>query len=140
MAVSGFPDAAITAVLNHMFATGTYAKPTGLKLHLYKAEPNGGGSEVSAVVDDTAYAAQNIAFADEGGTVNNRVYNSGVLTFPAVVYGSGAAAYNVTHWVVKDGSGVQLATGAFPTTISRVVGEPLALNVGAIYVEITRTI
>jgi len=139
MAVSGITDVAISSILNHMVATGTYAKPTGLKLHLYKAEPNGGGAEVSAVVDDTAYTAENIAFADEGVTTNNRCYNSGVVTFDAVVYGSGAAPYNVTHWAVKDGSGVMMWTGAFPTTISRVAGEPLALNAGAIYLEITRT-
>jgi hypothetical protein len=130
---------AIKAVLNHMFATGTYSKPTGLKLRLYKAEPNGGGAVVSAVVDDTAYLQQTITFDDEGDTAANRVYNDALITFPAVVYGSGAAPYVVTHWAVVDGSAVMLATGEFPTPITRNAGEPLALNVGALYIELTRT-
>lgn len=136
---NGFTNAAITAVLNHMFATGTYAKPTGLKLHLYKGDPHAAGAEVSSVVDDTAYVSQTIAFADEGATLAKRVYNSALITFAAVVYGSGAAPYSVTHWAVKDGSANILAAAAFPTAISRVVGEPLAMNIGAIYIELTRT-
>lgn len=140
MAVSGITDGAMSSILNHMFATGTYSKPTGLKLHLHKAEPNGGGAEVSAVVDDTAYAAQTITFDDEGVTTNNRVYNDAVITFPAVIYGSGAAPYTVSHWSVKDGSAVMMATGAFPTPISRLAGEPLALAIEALYIELTRSV
>jgi hypothetical protein len=123
-----------------MFGPGTYTKPTGHKLHLYKAEPNGGGAEVANPADDTAYVAQNITFAAEGvggGAINNRVYNSAPVTFAAAALG---APYTVSHWAVKDGLGVMMATGAFPTPIPRVVGEPLALNIDAIYVEITRTV
>lgn len=136
---SGISDVANASILNHMFATGTYAKPTGHKLHLYTGDPHGAGTEVDDVVDDTAYAAQNITFEDEGVTTNNRVYNDATVTFAAVVYGSGAAPYDVTHWAVKDGSGVLMAAAPFPTPIERVVGEPLVLNPLALYVELART-
>jgi hypothetical protein len=136
--MSGLSDGVITSVLNHLFATGTYAKPTGHKIHLYTGDPYGAGDEVDAVVDDTAYAAQSITFDDEGVTFDHRVYNDALVTFPAVVYGTGAASYDVTHWVVKDGSGNLLAAGAFPVPIERLAGQPLAMNAGAIYIELTR--
>ena len=94
---------------------------------------------MDVVVDDTAYAAQSITFGDEGVTVDDRVYNNLACTFAAVVYGSGAAAYNVTHWAVEDGSANMLAAGALPVTVSRLVGEPLVFAVGALYVELART-
>ena len=136
---NGLSEYAIDNVLNHLFATGTFAKPTGHKLHLYGGDPHGGGSEISAVVDDTAYAAQTITFEDEGVTTDDRVYNDLACTFAAVVYGTGAAAYDVTHWAVKDGSGNILAAGVMPTTVNRVVGEPLVFAIAAIYIELART-
>lgn len=137
---NGLSDGVITNVLNHLFATGTYAKPTGHKLHLYTGDPFDSGTEVDAVVDDTAYASQSITFEDEGGTAAGRCYNDAAVTFPAVVYGSGAAPYDVTHWVVKDGSSNVLAAGAFTAAITRNAGEPLVFNIGALYVELTRTL
>lgn len=139
---NGISDAANSSVLNHMFATGTYAKPTGHKLRLYKGaidESNLTTNHVSDTVDDTAYAPQTITFANEGATTNNRVYNNAIVTFPAVVYGSGAAAYTVTHAAIVDGSSNILAYGALPTSVERLVGEPLAFNVGALYIEMVRT-
>jgi hypothetical protein len=136
---NGLTDAAINEVLNHMFATGTYTKPTGHKLHLYKGDPHAAGAEVDVVVDDTAYLAQTITFEDEGTTTNNRLYNDLAATFAAVVYGSGAAAYDVTHWAVKDGSANILAAGAMPGTVNRVTGEPLVFSIGALYIELART-
>ena len=136
----GLSDYLITNALNHTFATGTFAKPTGLKLHLYTGDPFDGGTEVSAVVDDTAYASQSITFDNEGVTSAMRVYNNALITFPAVIYGSGAAPYDVWGWVVKDGSGNILAGSNFAGAISRVAGEPMAMNIGAIYVEVTRTL
>jgi len=136
---NGLAEYAIDNVLNHLFATGTFAKPTGHTLHLYDGDPHGGGTEVSDTVDDTAYVEQSITFEDEGVTTDDRVYNDLACTFPAVVYGSGAAAYDVTHWAVKDGSGNMLAAGELPVTVTRLVGEPLVFAVGAIYVELART-
>lgn len=136
---NGLSEYAIDNVLNHLFATGTFAKPTGHTLHLYNGDPHGAGTEVSNVVDDTAYAAQAITFSDEGTVTEDRVYNSGAITFAAVVYGSGAAPYDVTHWGVQDGSSNLLAAGALPTTISRLVGEPLVFAIDAIYIELART-
>lgn len=136
---NGLSEYVIDNVLNHLFATGTFAKPTGHTLHLYTGDPHGAGTEVSAVVDDTAYAAQSISFEDEGTTTEDRVYNDSACTFAAVVYGSGAAPYDVTHWAVKDGSANLLAGGALPTTVSRLAGEPLVFSIGAIYIELTRT-
>jgi hypothetical protein len=136
---SGLSDAANSSVLNHMFATGTYAKPTGLLLLLYTGDPHAAGAVVNVTTEDTAYVAQSITFDDEGVTTNNRVHNSSVITFPAVVYGTDAAAYDVTHWVVTDGSAAFMAGGAFPVAISRIAGQPLAFNAGALYIDLSRT-
>jgi hypothetical protein len=136
---NGLTDGAITSILNHMFATGTYAKPTGLKLHLYTGDPHGAGTEVSNVVDDIVYAAQTITFADEGTTDDGYVYNSNFPAFAEVVYGSGGASYDVTHWAIKDGSGVMMAAGAMPSTVTRLAGEPMAFAIGSIYIQLERT-
>ena len=135
---NGLTDVAINSMLNHQFATGTYTKPTGHKLHLYTGDPHAAGAEVDVVVEDTAYLAQTITFEDEGTTTNNRLYNDLACTFAAVVYGSGALPYDVTHWCVKDGGGVLMAAGAMPVTVNRVTGEPLVFAIGALSIELAR--
>ena len=137
--MAGFSDYLINKVLNHVFGSTTFTKPTGLKVHLYNGDPHGAGTEISAVVDDTAYAAQSVAFEDEGTTTNNRNYTTGTVTFAAVVYGSGAAPYSVTHAAIKDGSGNLLDAGPLPATITRNVGEPLVFNAASIFVSLART-
>ena len=137
LTTAGGADGAIKNVLNHLFATGTYAKPATLKLRLYKAEPNGGGAHVDTGTDDADYVPQTITFEDEGDTTAGRVYNDALITFPAVA--AGESPYVVTHWAVVHGAAIMLASGEFPTPITRNAGEPLALNAGALYVEITRT-
>mgnify|MGYP001815697797 CR=1 FL=1 len=137
---NGLSEFAIDGVLNHLFSDAiSLTKPTTLRLRLYKGDPHAACAEVDAVVDDTAYAEQAITFEDEGTTTDDRVYNDLACTFPAVVYGTGAAAYDVTHWAVFADSTNMLAAGALPTTVSRLAGEPLVFAVGAIYVELTRT-
>ena len=137
--MSGLSDYAINKVLNHLFTGTASTAPTGLKVHLYNGDPHGAGTEVSAVVDDTAYASQSITFESEGTTTNNRSYNTNTITFGAVVYGSGAAAYSVTHAAIKDGSGNLLDAGPLPATITRNAGEPLVFNAAAIFVSLART-
>ena len=136
---AGFTDYLIGNLLNHCFASGTFTKPTGLTLHLYKGDPHSGGVEVSAVVDDTAYASQSITFENEGTTTNNRCYNTNTITFPAVVYGSGAAAYSVLYAVVKDGSANVLDGGPLPASVLRSVGEPLVFAPYSVFVAIARS-
>jgi hypothetical protein len=137
---NGLSEFAIDGVLNHLFSDAiSLTKPTTLKLHLYTGDPHGAGTEVSATVDDTAYAAQPITFEDEGTTTDDRVYNDLACTFAAVVYGTGAAPYTVTHWAVFADTSNMLAAGALPTAIERVTGEPLVFAIGAIYIELTRT-
>ena len=137
---NGLSEFAIDGVLNHLFSDSiSLTKPTTLKLHLYKGDPHAAGAEVSDTVDDTAYAAQAITFEDEGTTTDDRCYNDLACTFAAVVYGSGAASYDVTHWAVFADTSNMLAAGALPTTVTRLVGEPLVFAVGALYVELART-
>jgi len=137
---NGLSEFAIDGVLNHLFSDAiSLTKPTTLKLHLYTADPHAAGAEVSVTVDDTAYAAQAITFEDEGTTTDDRCYNDLACTFAAVVYGSGGVPYNVTHWAVFADTTNLLAAGAMPTTVTRLVGEPLVFAIAAIYVELTRT-
>lgn len=138
---NGASDDLINKVINHVVGGTAYTQPVSLTLHLYNGDPHGAGTEVSDTVDDTAYAAQTITFENEGTTTNNRSYNDLAATFAAVVYGSGGAAYNVTHWAVKDNLSNLVWAGTLPNdvTISRVTGEPLVFAVGSIYFEMTRT-
>lgn len=137
---NGLSEFAIDGVLNHLFSDATsLTKPTGLKLHLYKGDPHAAGAEVDVVVDDTAYLAQSITFEDEGTTTDDRCYNDLACTFAAVVYGTGAASYDVTHWAVFGDTTNLLSAGELPTPVTRLVGEPLVFAIGAIYNELTRT-
>ena len=135
---NGLSDDAISKILNYTFSAGVFTQPPSHTLHLYIGDPTVAGDEVDVVVDDTAYLSQVVTFGVEGATTNNRVYNDTPETFAAVVYGTGAASYEVTHWAVKDAANI-LASGALPTPITRLVGEPLTFAVGSIYIELART-
>ena len=130
---------AITKTLDHLFGNAAYTQPTGHKLRLYKGEPDVVTPPIVDVVnDDINYLEQTITFEAADLTVDGRVYNDNLITFAG---SSGVTdPYEVTHWAVVDGVGAMLATGQFPAAISRVLGEPLTLNIGALYVELTRTV
>ena len=133
---NGLSDVTITAVLNHLLGVAAYTAPITHVLQLYNGDPHGAGVEITAT-EDTAYAEQSISFETEGATMAGRSYNDTPATFLAVV--AGAPPYDVTHWAVVDSLDVIIAAGALPTTVSRLLGEPLAFAVGAIYIELTRT-
>lgn len=129
----GFTQYLVTKMLEHLFCGVAYTAPTSLSLRLYKSDPLNLATpstvEVDATVDDTAYAPQTVTFAigtyiDEGAKLDAP---SGI-TFPAVVYGSGAAAYDVTHYGVTDQGGVLLCSAPFPSTQNRAVGDPLVFS------------
>jgi hypothetical protein len=136
---NGFSDTTIGDALNYLFGLTSYSMPTGHTLHLYIGDPHGAGLEVDATADDTAYLAQSITFELEGTTTPLRSYNDALMTFAAVVYGTNAASYEVSHWAVKDSLSTILNAGAMPTPVDRVVGEPLAFAAGALYVSLART-
>ena len=112
MAMSDYKE---KKMLDHANNVASWTAPTTQYLALFKADPTDTDSinEVSPVVDDTAYARQTIAFP--AATLGTGIAaSSSAQTFGAVVYGSGAAAYNVTHFGIFDavGTGV-VAAGAF---------------------------
>ena len=129
----GFTQYLVTKMLEHLFCGVAYTAPTSLSLRLYKSDPLNLATpstvEVDAVVDDTAYAPQTVTFAigtyiDEGAKLDAP---SGI-TFPAVVYGSGAAAYDVTHYGITDQDGVLLCSSPFAATQNRVASDPLTFG------------
>lgn len=78
-------------------------RPTEWWFALYTTDPTDAdtGNEVDSTVDDTAYARQQENAA--GLTVSgDSATNTDTLTFPACVYGTGAAPYDVTHVAVFD--------------------------------------
>jgi hypothetical protein len=101
--------------LDHANNVASWTAPTTQYVALYKANPTDTDSinEVSAVVDDTAYARQTIAFG--AATLGTGIAAStSAQTFAAVVYGSGAAAYTVTHIGILDALGTTSVTaGSF---------------------------
>lgn len=127
------------ALLDHMNGVATFTPPTNKYVALYKSDPGeaNSGTEVSASVDDTAYARQLITFA--ATTLGTGIaLSSNAQTFAAVVYGSGAAAYTVTHIGIFDAltAGNLLESTALGASVSRTVGKTLAFDVGAITVAL----
>lgn len=112
MALSDYKE---KKLLDHANNVASWTAPVTQYLALYKSDPGeaGAGTEVNNVIDDTAYARQTIAFPAATLGVGSTT-NSGAQTFAAVVYGSGAAAYTVTHIGILDSAGTTVVTaGAF---------------------------
>lgn len=135
--MNGISDYLAQKYLDFVYGDGTWTKPSSLTLHLYKNDPgpDDSGDEVSDTVDDTAYAAQTITYDSvptADASIGYLIKNDATETFAAVVYGSGAAAYDVSHWGVKDNSGNLLDYGPLPTTITREAGKTLVFNIGDI--------
>jgi hypothetical protein len=132
MAMSDYKE---KKMLDHANNVAAWTAPTTQYLALFKADPgeDGSGTQVSAVVDDTAYARQAITFAAAtSGT--GIALSSNAQTFPAVVYGSGAAAYTVTHIGIFDAAtaGNLLDYAPLGASISRTTGKTLVFDAGAI--------
>jgi len=132
MAISDYKE---KKLLDHSNNVAVWTAPTTQYLALFKTDPGetGAGTEVSATVDDTAYARQAITFA--AATLGTGIaLTSAAQTFAAVVYGSGAAAYTVTHVAVYDAltAGNLLDYGVLGASISRVVGKTLVFDIAAV--------
>lgn len=111
-------------LINHLFRTGSFAKPTALHVALFTAAPTdaGGGTEctggayarVSVTPADAAFAAPT---AGDGETSN-----LGEITFPAPTANWGQA----THWAIFDaataGNLLMHAALTTPKTINN--GDP----------------
>lgn len=127
------------ALLDHLNGVTAFTAPTNKYVALYKSDPGeaNSGTEVSATTDDTAYARQLITFAATT-LATGIALSSNAQTFAAVVYGSGAAAYTVTHIGIFDAAtgGNLLESTALGASISRTVGKTLAFDVGAITVAL----
>ena len=127
------------ALLDFLNQQGTAYTPTTKFVALYKSDPGeaNSGTEVSATVDDTAYARQPISFG--AATLGTGIaLSSNAQTFSAVVYGSGAAAYTVGWIGIFDAAtnGQLLASTALGASVSRTVGKTMAFDVGAITVAL----
>ena len=132
MALSDYKE---KKLLDHANNVAAWTAPTTQYLALFKSNPGetGSGTEVSATVDDTAYARQSIAFA--AATLGSGIsLTSNAQTFATVVYGTGATAYTVTHIAIFDAatSGNLLDYGPLNASISRVVGKTLVFDIGAV--------
>lgn len=132
MALSDYKE---KKLLDHANGVASWTAPATQYLALFKSDPGetGSGTEVSTSVDDTAYARQAIAFAAATLGAGTAVTSS-AQTFPAVVYGSGAAAYTVTHLAVFDAAtgGNLLDYAPLTASIVRAAGKTLVFDAGAI--------
>lgn len=122
------------ALLDHL-NQGTAYTPTTKFVALYKTDPldAASGTEVSATVDDTAYARQSITFG--AATLGTGIaLSTNAQTFAAVAYGSGGTAYTVTHIGIFDAatSGNLLASTALGASVSRLAGKTLVFDIAAI--------
>ncbi len=132
MAMSDYKE---KKMLDHANNVASWTAPATQYLALFKTNPGeaGAGTEVSVTVDDTAYARQAITFgAATSGT--GIALSTNAQTFPAVVYGSGAAAYTVAYIGVFDAAtaGNLLDYAPLNASISRVVGKTLVFDIGAV--------
>ena len=119
-------------LVDHLFRTRTFAKPTALYVGLFTAAPSdaGGGTEVTG----GAYARVNLAPSDtnwkatQGGTSGNSSGTSGAtanaaaITFPAPTANWGT----VSHFGVFDAAsaGNLLIWGALTATRTILNGDP----------------
>lgn len=120
--------------LDHILTATSYTSPNAtLYLSMHTGDPlddNSGANEIDTVVDDTAYARQSIAFAAAAGGVSA---SNTAQTYSAVVYGTGAAPYIVTHVGIYDAStvGNLLYSQALTPARTLSVGEIASFDSGA---------
>lgn len=132
MALSDYKE---KKLLDHANNVAAWTAPTTQYVALFKTDPGeaGAGTEVSATVDDTAYARQALTFAaaTSGAGI---CATTNAQTFAAVVYGSGAAAYTVGYIGIFDAltTGNLLDYAPLGASISRAVGKTLVFDTGAI--------
>jgi hypothetical protein len=122
-------------VLDHIHNVAAYTAPVTTYLALMKTNPTdaNSGTEVSAVVDDTAYARQALTFAAATSGIGLAA-SSNAQTFAAVIYGTGAAAYTVSYIATYDAltAGNLLEYAPLSAPISRVVGKTLVFDIGSV--------
>jgi hypothetical protein len=122
-------------LLDHANNVTAWTAPTTQYLCLYKTDPTDAdaGTEVDAVVDDTAYVRQAITFGAATSGIGQAV-TTNAQTFAAVVYGTGAAPYTTTHGGIRDGSNAVITAGSFVvgnTYTIKVVGTTSFTSIGA---------
>ncbi|MCK5919397.1 MAG: hypothetical protein KAG66_00545 [Methylococcales bacterium] len=133
-------DYAKNNILNHVLTATAYASPNAtLHLALFTADPTDAlvaANEVDVVVVDTAYARQLIAFDPSADPDNGLCKNNVACTFPPVVYGSGAAAYDATHIAVFDAltGGNMIYSTVLLAPITREEAKALTFDVGTVKV------
>lgn len=111
-------------LIDHIFRTGSFTKPTALHFALFTAAPSdsGGGTEVTG----GSYARVSVTPADAAfaapATGNGVTSNLGEITFPAPTANWGQA----THWAFYDAgtSGNLLIHGALTTAKTINNGDP----------------
>lgn len=135
----GMSDYLENASLDHILTATGYTSPNAtLYVSLHTGDPlddNTGATEVNTVVDDTAYARQIVTFSAAAGGVSA---SSNAQTFPAVVYGSGAAPYTVTYLGIYDAAtGGNLLYSTPTPSITLSTGEIAAYAIGAITITAT---
>ena len=133
--MSGQSDYLESASLNHVLTATPYTSPNAtLHVALHIGDPldsNAGATEVDVVVDDTAYARQPVTFGANAGGVSA---TTNTQTFGAVVYGSGAAPYTITHVGIYDAltAGNLLYSVAIVPQRTLSVGQIASFDTGAI--------
>lgn len=125
-------------ILNHIYTATAYPSPNAsLHLALFTADPTAEGdaaNEVDVGVVDTSYTRQVITFDTSAAPKNGQSLNNLVCTFPPVVYGSGNAAYTVSHIAIYDAStlGNMLSYGVLSAPVIREASKSLTFDIGTI--------
>ncbi len=131
-------------VVDHLFRTRTWAKPTAIYVALFTAAPSdaGGGTEVSGggyarvalAPGDTNWTATHGGTSGNSSGTGGQTANAVAITFPAPT-----ANYTVTHFGLFDAaSGGNLWIWDALTTPQAVVsgGPPASFAVGALQIAV----
>lgn len=125
-----------TAVLNHLFTTTSYTRPTTIHIGLFTSNPGetGGGTEVSSA--GTGYARASVTNDGTTFTVtDDTAINSGaVINFPTPTAGWGT----VTHFAAFDAStaGNMLFYALLPSSKTINSGDTVRFDVDTLSVTL----
>jgi hypothetical protein len=127
-----------TALLNMLYRTATFTKPTNVYVALYTSDPTDADSGTEVTGGSYARVAVSVADASWSAPADNsgsqRITNAGAITFPAPTANWGT----VTHFGIRDASsaGNLLHHGALGTsrTINNGDGAP-SFAVGALAIQ-----
>jgi hypothetical protein len=131
------------AILNHVFRTTSYSKPSNVYISLHSADPTDANTTATELTIGTGgYARATVAVADAQWTAPASSGTDELITNANTIsFGTASATWNsgnpITHFGIYDAStsGNLMYSGALGTSRTVLSGDPVSVAAGALSIR-----